>query len=76
MAFCRVVYLPLVSFPSSQTEVSEQLLAGSHQTYTHQEKGEGRRGKGEKGKGGEGEDDGVGEGRRREEGRGEVRQGV
>lgn len=71
MAFCRVVYLPLVSFPSSQTEVSEQLLAGSHQTYTHQEKGEE-----EKGKGGEGEDDGVGEGRRREEGRGEVRQGV
>ena len=41
-----VVYLPLVSSPSSQTEVSEQLLAVSHQTYmcTHRRiKGESRR---------------------------------
>ena len=46
LAFCMVVYLPLVSSPSSQTEVSEQLLAVSHQTYmyTHRRiKGESRR---------------------------------
>ena len=62
-----VVYLRLVSSPSSQTEVSEWLLAVSHQTYTH------RRIKGESKRGEEGRREGRrGEGRRggeREEGR-------
>ena len=74
-----VVYLPLVSSPSSQTEVSEQLLAVSHQTYmyTHRRiKGESRRG--ETGKKGRGEEErGRRKGRRRKgKRRGEVKKKV
>ena len=79
-----VVYLPLVSSPSSQTEVSEQLLAVSHQTYmyTHRRiQGESRRGEtGKKGRGkkrrGE-EERGRRKGRRRKgKRRGEVKKKV
>ena len=66
-----VVYLPLVSSPSSQTEVSEQLLAVSHQTYMCTQrriKGESRRGETKKGRGEEEK------GRRKGKRRGEVKQ--
>ena len=71
LAFCMVVYLRLVSSPSSQTEVSERLLAVSYQTYTHRRiKGESKRG--ETGKKGRGEEE---RGRRKGRRRGEVKQG-